>query len=47
MGPLRQDEAETAINRSRGFKITFKIDSNRAELEKYFSHKLRVVKTKS
>lgn len=34
-------------NSARGFKITFKTDSSRAQMEKYFSHKLHVVKTKS
>lgn len=46
-GTLKTGWGWNCHNSSRGFKITFKIDSNRAELEKYFSHKLRVVKTKS
>lgn len=46
-GTLKTGWGWNCHNSSRGFKITFKIDSNRAELEKYFSHKLHVVKTKS
>lgn len=34
-------------NSSRGFKITFKIYSNREQMEKYFSHKLHVVKQRA